>query len=35
MDGKRAEDWGIRIGRLERGPLNKITDAGTGGTTRE
>ncbi len=26
MDGKRAEDWGIRIGRLERGPLNKITD---------
>jgi len=26
MNGKRAEDWGIRIGRLERGPLNKITD---------
>ena len=26
MKQKRAEDWGIRVGRMERGELNKITD---------
>ena len=26
MKQKRAEDWGIRVGRMERGERNKITD---------
>ena len=26
MNRKRIADYGIRVGKMERGPLNKITD---------